>query len=117
MSKRGTVPALKDIIEAVERIQRYLGAIEQAEFLKNTEKQDAVIRNLEIIGEAVRSVPADLRRKYKQIDWNRIAGMRDKLVHHYFGVNWEILWDVVKAKLPALQIQVQEILRDEEKKH
>jgi uncharacterized protein with HEPN domain len=116
LSKRGTVPALKDILEAVERIQRYLGAMEQAEFLKNTEKQDAVIRNLEIIGEAVRSVPADVRRKYRQVDWGPIAGMRDRLVHHYFGVNWEILWDVVKAKLPVLKNQVQEILRDEEGK-
>lgn len=117
MSKRGTVPALKDILEAVERIQRYIGLMEQSEFLEHTEKQDAVVRNLEIIGEAVRSVPADVRRKYKQVDWGRIAGMRDKLVHHYFGVNWEILWDVVKEKLPALKIQVQEILRDEERKH
>jgi len=117
LSRRGTVPALKDILEAVERIQRYIGPMGQREFLGHTEKQDAVVRNLEIIGEAVRSVPAEVRRKYKQVDWGQIAGMRDKLIHHYFGVNWEILWDVVKEKLPTLKIQVQEILQDEGRKH
>ena len=63
MSRRGTVPALKDILEAVERIQRYIGPMGQREFLGHTEKQDAVVRNLEIIGEAVRNVPAEVRRK------------------------------------------------------
>jgi len=91
LRKRGAVPALKDILEAVERIQRYIGLMGQREFLGHSEKQDAVVRNLEIIGEAVRSVPSEVRRKYKQVDWGPIAGMRDKLIHHYFGVNWEIL--------------------------
>jgi uncharacterized protein with HEPN domain len=72
-----------------------------------------VLRNLEVIGEAVRSIPSDMRRKYKQVEWSQIAGTRDKLIHHYFGVNWEIVWNVVQEKLPALQADVQRILADQ----
>lgn len=115
MSKRGVVPALKDILEAVERIQRYVGSMSQTEFLKNTEKQDAVVRNLEIIGEAVRNLPADFRQRHSEVQWAPIAGMRDRLIHQYFGVNWNILWDVVQEKLPSLKTDIEEILKAEEK--
>jgi uncharacterized protein with HEPN domain len=115
MPKRGAIPALKDILEAIDRIQRYVGTMSQTEFLENTEKQDAVVRNLEIIGEAVRSVPTNIRKTHKQIDWSQIAGMRDKLIHHYFGVNWEILWDVVQRKLPTLKANVEQILLGEQR--
>lgn len=111
MPRRGAIPALKDMLEAIERIQRYIGSMSQSEFLEHTEKQDAVVRNLEIIGEAIRSVPADIRRQYTHVEWAPIAGMRDKLIHHYFGVNWDILWDVVQQKLPTLKSQVQQILQ------
>jgi uncharacterized protein with HEPN domain len=113
MSRRGIVPSLKDILEAIDRIQRYVGAISLAEFLANSEKQDAVVRNLEIIGEAVRNVPPEFRETHGDIAWNQIAGFRDRLIHQYFGVNWTILWDVVQEKLPMLKRQVEELLRSE----
>ena len=113
MSERGATAALKDILEAIDRIQRYVSGLSESEFLDHTEKQDAVLRNLEVIGEAVRSIPSDMRRKYKQVEWSQIAGTRDKLIHHYFGVNWEIVWNVVQEKLPALQADVQRILADQ----
>jgi len=114
MSKRGTTPALKDILEAVGRIERYLGSMTESEFLQNTEKQDAVIRNLEIIGEAARNLPSDFKQHHSQVQWASIAGMRDRLIHQYFGVNWTILWDVVQNKLPELRRHVEQILQDEE---
>ena len=113
MSERGATAALKDILEAIARIQRYVSGLSESEFLGHTEKQDAVLRNLEVIGEAVRSIPSDMRRKYKQVEWSQIAGTRDKLIHHYFGVNWEIVWNVVQEKLPALRADVQRILADQ----
>ena len=113
MSERETTASLKDILEAIDRIQRYVGGLSEAEFLGNTEKQDAVIRNLEVIGEAVRNIPAEMRRKHKEVAWTLIAGTRDKLIHHYFGVNWEIVWNVVQEKLPSLKADVQRILADQ----
>lgn len=111
MSKRGNVPALKDILEAIGRIERYVGTMTLEEFLENTEKQDAVVRNLEIIGEAVKNISAEFRRKHKDVEWSQIAGFRDKLIHHYFGINRTILWDVVQDKLPKLKEQAEELLR------
>ncbi len=72
-----------------------------------------MLRNLEVIGEAVRNIPSDMRQKYKKVQWSQIAGTRDKLIHHYFGVNWEIVWNVVQEKLPALKADVQRILADQ----
>lgn len=110
MSKRGTIAALKDMLEAVGRIERYVGSMSESEFLRNTEKQDAVIRNLEIIGEAARKLPAEFKQRHSQVQWAPIAGMRDRLIHQYFGVNWTILWDVVQNKLPELRRHVEQIL-------
>lgn len=111
MGKRGDLPALKDIIEAVDRIQRYIGEMTLGEFLANTEKQDAVVRNLEIIGEAVKNLSAELREKHADVEWAKIAAMRDRLVHHYFGVNWMILWDVVQERLAPLKTSTVDILK------
>lgn len=72
-----------------------------------------MIRNLEVIGEAVRHIPADMRRKHKEVEWTLIAGTRDKLIHHYFGVNWEIVWNVLQEKLPSLKRDIQQILADQ----
>lgn len=112
MAERGDLPALKDIIEAVDRIQRYVGDMPLEEFIANTEKQDAVVRNLEIIGEAVKNLSPDLRERHSDVEWAKIAAMRDRLVHHYFGVNWIILWDVVQERLSPLRASVQRILDD-----
>lgn len=88
---KSDIPALKDILEAVGRIERYVGSMNESEFLENTEKQDAVIRNLEIIGEAARNLPAEFKQRHSHVQWAPIAGMRDRLIHQYFGVNWIIL--------------------------
>ena len=67
-------------------------------------------RSLEIIGEAVKNISTNFKKKHKSIEWKKIAGMRDRLIHHYFDVNWEILWDVLKEGLPELKVQVEKIL-------
>jgi hypothetical protein len=113
MSKRSTNAALKDIREAIERIQRYVGTLSLDDFLNNTEKQDAIVRNFEIIGEAAKSLPAEFRKKHKHVEWTEMAGFRDKLIHHYFGLNLRILWDVVQGKLPQLHERIVQLLSDE----
>lgn len=71
---------------------------------------DAVIRNLEVIGEAVKLIPAEVREEHEQINWNKIAGLRDILIHRYFGIDVEIIWDVVQNKIPPLEKHVRDAL-------
>ena len=110
MSKRGDREFIYDIIEACRRIERYTQGLSYEDFLENPEKQDAVIRNIEIIGEAVKRLSSDLKERYKELDWKKIAGMRDKLIHHHFGIDIEIVWVVVKKEIPKLLQEMEKIL-------
>lgn len=110
MSKRGDKELLYDINEAIKRINEYIGNMDYESFLIDHKTQDAIIRNLEIIGEAVKNISDDSKREYTNIQWKDIAGLRDKLIHFYFGINWDIVWSVVKDKLPVLKETVNEII-------
>jgi uncharacterized protein with HEPN domain len=83
--------------------------------LKNKEKQNALIRSIEIIGEATKNLSSDFRKKHPSVPWKKIAGMRDRLTHHYFGVDFTRVWNVVKDDLPKLKKQIKEILDVENK--
>ncbi|WP_067047779.1 HepT-like ribonuclease domain-containing protein [Methanofollis ethanolicus] len=99
-----------DILEAIDRIERYTGSITLDDFLGDTKTQDAVIRNLEIIGEAVKNLPADFREAHPGVEWRAVAGMRDKLIHHYFGVDMRIIWETTRTDLPHFRKQIETIL-------
>ena len=107
MSERDDTDWIGDIKEAIARIAEYTEDVDYQAFLEDRKTQDAVVRNVGIIGEAVKRISTDFKRKHKDINWKAIAGMRDRLVHEYFGVNWSILWDVVKNKLPDLKTQLE----------
>ena len=83
----------------------------QEQFATNLTLQKAFTRSLEIIGEAVKNLPEDFTEANREIDWKSIAGMRDRLIHHYFGVDYEIVWDVIKNEIPKLNKQVKKILK------
>lgn len=82
------------------------------EFIKNEDLKKAFTRSLEVIGEAVKHIPQNIRKKYPQIPWKTIAGMRDKVIHEYFGVNYERIWTTVKKNIPLLKPQIEKIIRD-----
>ena len=100
---------LKHILDAIEKIESYTSGGRKT-FFQNTLIQDAVIRNLEIIGEAVRNLPAEFRRRHPEIPWRGIAALRNVLIHEYFGVELEIVWRVVKRRLPSLKRYVEMLL-------
>ncbi len=101
---------LEHILDSIKDVELFLKGVSKEKFLKNKEKQYAVIRGIEIIGEAVKNIPYEFRRKHKDIPWKEIAGMRDRLIHHYFGVNLERVWNVIKKDLPDLKESVSRIL-------
>lgn len=111
MPKRGDKEFLLDIIEAIKRIELYTKELSYQDFLKKIETQDAVVRNFEIIGEAVKNISKNLKTKYNNLQWKEIAGMRDKVIHFYFGVNWDIVWKAAKDSLPQLKEKIEGILK------
>jgi len=88
---------------SIDRIQQYISGLEQSTFLEDLKTQDAVVRQLEIIGEATKKISFELREKYPAIPWSDMAGMRDRLVHDYIDVDFEIVWKTVSENIPQLK--------------
>lgn len=106
MSKRGVKLYLEDIKEAIRKIEKYTSDVSFAEFAKDEQKIDAVVRNLSIIGEAVINMPKEIKVENPEVAWNEIKGMRNKVVHEYFGIDEEILWQTIQDDLPILKRQI-----------
>lgn len=94
---------IEHILESIKNIEDFIKDSSKNYFLKDKEKQSAIIRQIEIIGEAVKNIPDSFRKKHTNIPWIKIAGMRDKLLHHYFGVDLKTVWKVIKEDLPDLK--------------
>jgi len=103
---------LDDILQAAGRIGEYTRGLSREKFVADRRTLDAVIRNLEVIGEAAKQVPEEVRARCPQVEWKRLAGLRDILIHQYFGVDSEIIWDVVRNKVPQLEREVRKLLAE-----
>ncbi len=109
MSKRSDIDLLEDILMCMKKIQAYIDGLTYNQFSNDLKSQDAIIRNIEIIGEATRHLSDAIRTKYKHIPWKEIAGTRDHLIHGYFGVNIDIVWEIATIDIPKLKAQIEEI--------
>ena len=101
---------LKHILESIEWIEKDTEGMQKDDFLKNVPIQDAVIRRIEIVGEAIRNLPPDIKEENKDVSWQDIMDMRNKIIHEYFGVDLELVWVVVKKDTPELKEKIEEIL-------
>jgi uncharacterized protein with HEPN domain len=110
MPERGQHLFLADIVEAIEKIERYTKDISLENLVEDTKTMDAVVRNLEVIGEAVKNLDSKIIKAHPEIDWRGIAGMRDRLTHGYFGVDPKVVWETIQQKTPELKKKVQNIL-------
>ena len=109
---RGLDILLGEILDAIDLLRDYTEGLDFDAFAANVEKQDSVIRRLEIIGEAVKGVPDHVRAQHSAVPWRDIAGARDILIHEYFRVDLEMAWDMVKKDLPLLESEVRSILQE-----
>lgn len=112
MRRRDYRDYLQDIVDSIKDIEDFTQGMSFEDFSRDKKTINAVIRSLEVIGEATKNVPNSIRERYPSIPWKKMAGMRDKMIHEYFGVDLEILWKTIKKDIPPLKKLIQDVLKD-----
>lgn len=114
--KRNSKLFVKDIIEAMESIEEFVGKMTLDELQEDEKTSSAVIRKFEIIGEAAKYMPNTIKEKYQDIQWKSMAGMRDRLIHAYFGIDYNLVWSAIKTEIPKMKPKLKKMLSSMEKK-
>ena len=112
MSKRFDIDLIEDILICLAKIKDYIHGFSYDDFVKDYKTQDAIIRNIEIIGEAGKKISTGLKEQYPDIPWKMIAGTRDRLIHGYFGVNIDIVWQIAVIDIPELEQDIKKIKKE-----
>ena len=110
--RRNILLYLDDILEAITRVEEYSAHPDYSSFKQDKKGIDAIIRNFEIMGEAAKKIPSDLRSQYPDMPWTEMMGMRNKMIHEYYGVDTQILWKTIKDNLTQLKPQITKMLQD-----
>ena len=103
---------IKDVADAINDIEVFIGEMRYEEFLIDKKTQKAVVWQIHVVGEATKNIPESMREKYKEVPWKYMARIRDKIAHFYFGIDYEIVWNVIKEKLPEIKSMIEKILKD-----
>ena len=104
MSSHKDSPYIEHMLDAINDIEESLRNLSKKDFKADKDKKDATVRRIEIIGEAVKNISKKTRGKYPEVEWKKIAGTRDKIIHHYFGINWDTVWDILGGDLQDLKV-------------
>ena len=113
--KRDYILFLEDILNSIEKLEKYTKDLDFKAFSKNEMVIDAVTRNLEVMGEAVKNVPLDVQKKYPEVEWKEAKGFRNILIHDYFGIDLESVWDTINDDIPLLKKHISKVLKEENK--
>ncbi|SRR3989338_10717466 len=113
MNKKDAMIFLEHILESINDIESFSHDVSKEELGKNREKLNAIVRSIEIIGEAAKNIPNPFKKEHPKVAWKEIVGVRDVLIHHYFGIDLNILWEIIKKDIPILKKQVLEIKEKE----
>jgi uncharacterized protein with HEPN domain len=111
--KRPDALLLFDILESIDKIEKYTREITFEQLIQDERTKDAILRNIQIIGEASKHIPEQLLTTHPDIDWSGVAGMRDIITHRYFRVDWNLLWTSIQEELPVLKAQITSLVRDQ----
>jgi uncharacterized protein with HEPN domain len=109
MPKRDPELLLEDMLAAIRKIERYTSGIDQPAFHQDEKTVDAVVRNLEVIGEAAKRISPEFASRHEDVPWRQVAGLRNRIVHDYFGLDLEIIWQVIRRDLPRLKVQLEKL--------
>lgn len=112
MSRRDHLLLLEDMLESCHKIKEYVSALDFDNFLNDSKTKDAVIRNFEIIGEAANRIEDEFKNSHPEIPWNRLRGFRNRVIHEYFGVDYEIVWAIITEDLDELTYQLKEVIKE-----
>ena len=114
--KRDVHLYLKDILDCIDKIEAFVSGMDFGDFKRDDKTASAVVRKLEVMGEAAKNVPKSFWNRYPAVSWKEMARMRDKIIHFYFGIDYEIVWNVIQNRLPAVKLAIANLICQEKKK-